>query len=167
MRFGRVFYLIVILVCVFEFARLWALAPAQMAAHFELHGNPDRVVCKLQFFWFQAQTLLILIVVSLPAQVLFLLLPAGLINLPHREYWLAPQRRGETVQRLSSFAAMMFGVILLVVQAGFELAVYANLGTPVHFNAGLMIPIMAAAFVVIGLMVFRLVSSFRLPQRTQ
>jgi uncharacterized membrane protein len=162
-RFGRVFYIIAILICVFEIVRLWNLAPAQMAAHFNAQGSPDRFVSKAEFFWFQIQTMLIVTVVSIPLQILFLVLPVNLINMPNREYWLAPERRAETVDRLSSFAAMMFGVILLAIQAGFELSVYANLRTPILFNAQWMLMVIIISIVLIGLMLIQLRATFHLP----
>ena len=165
MRTGRIFYAIVILICVFEIARLWGIAPSQMAAHFDIQGNPDRFVSRAEFFWYQIQTVLVVIGVSIPLQVIFLVLPANLINMPNREYWLAPERRDETIGRLTSFAAMMFGIILLAVQAGFELSVKANLQTPIVFNAQWMLLTMTVAFIAIGLMLFLLIASFRLPPR--
>ena len=162
-RFGRVFYIIAILVCVFEIARLWNLAPPQMAAHFNGQGSPDRFVSKAEFFWFQIQTMLIVVAVSILPQIIFLILPVNLINLPNREYWLAPERRVVTVNRLSSFAAMVFGVIILVVQAAFELTAYANLQTPIIFNAQWMLMVMIVSIVLIGLMLIQLRISFRLP----
>ena len=163
MRFGRIFYGIVILVCLLEMARLWNIAPEQMAAHFNIQGDPDRFVPKAQFFWFEIQTFLIVILVSLPLQFLFLVLPPSLINMPNREYWLAPERRAETLGCLSSFGAMLFGVILLVIQAAFEISVYANLQTPIVFNAPLMTVIMVSSMILIGLMLVELALSFRLP----
>jgi len=163
MRFGRVFYAIVLLICIFEIARLWNITPAQMAAHFNIQGNPDRFVPKAEFFWFQIQTLLVVIIVSLLPQILFLVLPVNLINMPNREYWLTSERRAGTVDRLSSFASMMFAVILLAVQAGFEISTYANLQRPILFNARLMLAVMTASFIAIGLMLFQLILSFRLP----
>lgn len=161
MRFGRVFYVIVVLICIFEFARLWSITPPQLAAHFDVQGNPDRFVPKAEFFWFQIQTMLMVIVVSLVLQVVPLLLPVSLIHMPNRAYWLAPERRAQTVNRLSSFAAMMFGVILLVVQAGFELAAYANLQTPILFQAHWMLAALVICLLVIGVLLIRLVSSFQ------
>jgi uncharacterized membrane protein len=163
MRFGRIFFVIVLVACIFETARLWSTAPAQMAAHFNIQGDPDRFVPKEQFFWFQIQTALVVVGTSLVPQVLFLILPVNLINMPNRDYWLAPERRDATVDRLSSFGALLFGVILLVIQAGFELSFAANLQTPIHFNAQLMLPIMFGSFIVIGLMLFWLTWSFRRP----
>ncbi len=161
MRFGRIFYVIVLLVCALEFARLWNITPAQMAAHFNIQGNPDRFASKTEFFWDQLQTLLTVVGVSLLPQLVFLVMPMQLINLPNREYWLAPERREETLSRLSSFAAIVFGIILLVIQAAFELSAYANLHAPVRFNAQSMLMIMVASFVVIGFLLFCLIVSFR------
>jgi uncharacterized membrane protein len=163
MRFGRIFYIIVILVCAFEIARLWSITPAQMAAHFNVAGDPDRFVPKEEFFWYQVQTMLIVFAVSLPPQIIFLVLPVNFINMPNREYWFAPERRDQTRDQLSAFGAMMFGIILLAVQAAFEISAYANLITPIHFNAQLMLVIMVAAFITIVYMLFRLARSFRLP----
>jgi uncharacterized membrane protein len=167
MRFGRIVFVIVISICVFEAWRLWGLAPAQMAAHFSLEGDPDRFVPRAEFFWYQIQTMLIVIGVSLLPQILFLILPPGLINLPNRQYWLAPERSVETLDRLSSFGAWMFSVILLAVQAAFELAVAANLQKPIRFDAGLMIPIMVVSFAIIGLLLVWLTISFRLPAQNE
>jgi serine/threonine-protein kinase len=144
--------------------RLWNIAPDQMAAHFNITGNPDRFVSKAEFFWFQIQTMLIVLLVSIPPQVLFLFLPANLINMPNRDYWLAPERRAKTIDTLNSFGAMLFGVILLVIQAAFEISVYANLQTPIFFNARLMSTIMIISLIVIGLLLIQLVVSFRLPE---
>ena len=97
MRFGRIFFIGVLLLCLFELARLWSITPETMAAHFNIQGSPDRFVPKAEFFRFQVQTLLVVILVSLPFQFLFLVLPPAMINMPHREYWLAPERRAGTL----------------------------------------------------------------------
>lgn len=164
MRFGRTFYVIILALCLFEMARLWFIAPDQMAAHFNVQGEPDRFVSKAEFFWFQAQTLLVIILVSLPLQVLFMVMPPSLINMPNREFWLAPERQDETIGRLNSFGAMLFGMVVLMIQAAFEISAYANLRTPIQFNAGLMGAIMVTGMVVIGLLLLQLMISFRLPR---
>lgn len=163
MRFGRILFVIALLICIFEIARLWDISPEQMAAHFNAQGLPDRFVSKAEFFWFQIQTLFIVVLVSLPLQVLFLVLPLGVINMPNREYWLAPERKAETLARLGDFGSMLFGVILLLVLAAFEISTYANLQDPIVFNAGLMGMVMASGMVFIILMLIRLVLSFRMP----
>ena len=53
MRFGRIFFIIVLLFCIFETVRLWNITPAQMASHFDIQGEPDRFSTKAQFFSFE------------------------------------------------------------------------------------------------------------------
>ena len=161
MRPGRLFYILVLLICAFEMTRLWSLMPEQMAAHFNIQGAPDRFVPKAQFFWLQLQTMLIVILVSLPIQILFLVIPPNIVNMPNREYWLAPERRRETMGRISDFGSTLFGVILLAIQAAFEISAYANLRTPILFDARLMGIVMMSALAVIVWMLMRLTSSFR------
>ena len=163
MRFEKIFFIFAILICAFEIARLWGIAPAQMAAHFNAQGSPDRFAPKLQFFWAQIQTFLAVTGASVVLQVLTLLMPAEWINIPNRDYWLAPERRAETKDRIGSFGPLLFGIVLLAIQAGFELSVYASLSTPILFNAPLMIFIMIVTFVGIGLLLVRLALSFRIP----
>jgi len=81
--------------------------------------------------------------------------------MPNREYWLMPEHRDELTDRMSSFAGMLFGIILLGVQAGFELAVSANLHQPIVFNARLMWMVIAGSFVATVLLLFWLMVSFR------
>jgi hypothetical protein len=58
---------------------------------------------------------------------------------------------------------MVFGVILFAILAAFEISTYANLQSPIVFNAGLMGAVMASALIFIVLMLIQLVLSFRLP----
>ena len=163
MRYARVFFIIVILLCGFETVRLWFLAPDVMVSHFNVQGNPDNFVPKLEFFGFQAQTVAVVLMAGLVVQVLTMIMPAQWINIPNREYWLAPERRQDTLDRIGAFGAALFTIVLVVVQAGFELSVSANLQTPIVFAAQLMVP-MIVGFCVLSLaLLFWLLRSFRLP----
>ena len=163
MRIARVLFILIILLCGLETVRLWFLSPDVMAAHFNIHGNPDRFVSKLEFFSFELQTVLMVIAAGIVLQLLPLILPAQWINLRHREYWLSPERRAATLDRLSSFGAALFTIILLVIQAGFELAVFANLQKPIVFGAQIMVAFIAGFIVLSFVMLIWLASSFRLP----
>jgi uncharacterized membrane protein len=113
MRYARIFFVIVILLCGLETARLWFLAPDVMASHFNMQGNPDHYVPKLEFFGFQAQTVLVVLVLSLVIQVLPLIIPLKWINMPNREYWLAPERRDITADLMSSYGAILLRLYCL------------------------------------------------------
>ena len=163
MRYARFLFIIVLLACILETVRLWFLSPDVMAAHFNILGTPDRFVSKLEFFAFQAQTLLVVIAAGLVIQVLPFILPVGWMNIRHREYWLSSERRADTVNRLSSFGAALSTIIFLVIQAGFELAVSTNLQKPVVFAAQIMAPLIAGFIILSLVLLFWLGRSFRLP----
>lgn len=163
MRFAKLFFILVLVICVFEMIRLWGVSPAQMAAHFNAEGIPDRFTSRLQFFGFQVRTVALVTVLGFLAQVLIRILPLEWMNLPNRSYWLAAEHRAAISDRLSSFAAMLFAIILLTILAGFELAVSANLQQPVIFQAQIMVPIMVGFLIVSLLMLFWLVRSFQIP----
>jgi hypothetical protein len=163
MCFGKIFFFSVLLICIFETARLWFLAPAQMASHFNFQGNPDSFMTKAQFFASQVQVSLVVIGLGLVMQVLVLITPVKWINTPNREYWLAPGHQDELVENLSSFGFALFGAILLVVQIGFELSFYANLQKPVHFAAQIMLPFIGGFFVFSFVLLLRLTRSLLHP----
>jgi len=165
MRFGRIFFIIVLLFCIFETVRLWNITPAQMASHFDIQGEPDRFSTKAQFFSFELETMLVVIGLGVVTQILVLMTPVEWINIkmPNREYWLAPEHRDEIMDRMSSFAAILFGIVALGVQAGFELAVSANLHQPIHFDAQAMLMVIAGLLVSTPLMLVWLTISFRVP----
>jgi len=163
MRFGRIFFILVLLMCIIETMRLWYVAPAQMASHFNVQGNPDAFTTKLQFFSFELQTLLIVIGLGVLTQIFVAITPVEWVHLPNRAYWIAPERRKQTIGMLGSFAALLFGFILLTIQAGFELAISANLHQPVHFDGQAMLMVIAGFVVIAILMLLWLTVSFSIP----
>src|SRR5687768_10431534 len=74
--------------------------PARVATHFDFQGHPNGWMSRsghLTFMW-----ILGTILPLLPVVILYLTrsLPPGLINVPNRDYWLAPERRQETLAYL-------------------------------------------------------------------
>jgi uncharacterized membrane protein len=164
MRTSRLVFLFVILIMLLESVRLWLISPATMAAHFNVQGTPDRFVPKLDFFGFELQTVMIVIIIGLASQLLLVVLPLELINVPNRSYWLAPERREATREKVGSFVDVMFTAILVVIHMAFELAVSANLQTPIRFAAAYMIPMILSFFIISLGTLFWLARSFRKPR---
>jgi hypothetical protein len=110
--------------------------PAQIASHFDAAGNLDRFTTRERFFGFEIETLPIVIGIGVLMQIAVLITPLEWINLkmPNREYRLTPEHCGEIIERMSSFAAFLFGTIQLGIQAGFEPAVSAHLHHPFKQN---------------------------------
>ncbi len=163
MRLPRIFFITTFLVCATDTFRLWFIAPAIMAAHFNVQGLPDRFDAKGSIFYLEIQIMLIILAAVIVTEGLIYILPIQAINLPNREYWLAPERRAATIARVGSFSEIIFGSALIVMQVAFELAISANLHTPIVFAAQYLIPVIFGflLFNSIALILFAL--SFRLP----
>jgi uncharacterized membrane protein len=92
--------------------------PDRIATHFNAAGTADGWMNKETF-----RALMIVAAFSLAAFVIFLtwvvrFLPDAMINLPHKDHWLAPERRRETFGKL-----MELGFII----AGAEIVLFAFL----------------------------------------
>ncbi len=101
--------------------------PEQVASHFDASGRPNGWMTRgtfVGFYWGMAG-LAALIFLGLPR---FLRrAPNKRINLPRREYWLAPERRAETVAYLGRQLLWMGSANLIFFIGVFHLAFQANL----------------------------------------
>ena len=163
MRSSRLVFVLVLLVLIIETVRLWFRSPPIMAAHFNILGQPDRFVSKAEFFSFEIQTMFIVIGLALVSPLLLLIIPVQFINVPNREYWFLSAQRPIALNRLGTFLDVIFISILLAVHAVFELAVSANLRTPIMFAPQYMLLFIAGYIIFTLLMLFWLINSFRIP----
>ena len=62
-------------------------------------------------------------------------MPVSLINMPHRDYWLAPPRREASLQRLGAWMAWLAVVVTALLVGVNELVLRANL-TRAPLNTG-------------------------------
>ncbi len=113
-----------------RYAMVWPQLPDTVASHFDGRGMPNG---------FQSRAVFMSIMVGVQALLGFAfgvvprllhLLPPRMINLPHRDYWLAPAHPERTTQALDRYVtwSMWFGCGSFGLMLGiFELAVRANL----------------------------------------
>ena len=126
MRRTRLLLLGLVFVSLVEAARQWNSAPGRVPSHFDAAGSPNAWSSRDAFVTLQ-------VVVTLGVAALFngiawLLksTPTRLINLPNKSYWLAPERREETMERLaSSFEVFACATVLLLIVV-FELTSLAS-----------------------------------------
>ena len=104
------FYLALALAGLFV-TRTGGALPEVLAAHFGASGSPNGYIGRAFYVRFM---LVFVVLLPLALNVLIgrvLQLPSTRINIPHREYWLAPERRAATVGRLRRHM-QFFGVLL-------------------------------------------------------
>jgi uncharacterized membrane protein len=90
----------------------YPLLPAKLASHFGPDGRADGWMAKLDFVIFHLvmTTLLALLFGGMGA--LMHKIPNDAINLPNKEYWLAPERREQTLRQFSKEMSV-FGIACL------------------------------------------------------
>ncbi len=59
-------------------------------------------------------------------------LPAQFVNIPHREYWLAAERKSETMMFIAQHILWLSCLIVLFLSGTFHLIIRANAVTPVQ-----------------------------------
>src|SRR5262249_39729923 len=96
---------------------------------------------------------------------LIAILPPSLINLPHKDYWLAPERRERTIARFS--ASMEWFGVALVLFLGFvyELVFIANTTGNGRLANGPFVFALAAFALFAVFWMPALFRAFRLPKR--
>lgn len=132
--------------------------PARVASHFDWAGAPNGWMSRQQFLIVTA--VLIVVFVSLFVGVARIArLPDEKLNLPNKDYWLAPERRGKTMHLLCEWMRWFLVLTLSVLVLAIVAAVHANLSPVPHFERGVVVAMLAllcAAPVMIAWLIWRL-----------
>jgi hypothetical protein len=86
-------------------------------------------------------------------------LPNAMINIPRRDYWLAPERRDETGRTLMRFGLLMVGFESLFFLAIHLLVVAANESQPARLSNNVWW-LLAAFLATTGVLAFKLYRRF-------
>jgi len=76
--------------------------PERMASHFDLQNRVNGWMSRNGFLALTVGVEALMTVMFLALPLLLERIPDALINLPHKEYWLAPPRRAESLAQMSS-----------------------------------------------------------------
>ena len=141
----------------------YPLLPETVASHFDGTGRPNGWSSKQSFY------ALYLILAGVMSFVFFVLpkllhrIPASLINIPHREYWLTPQGKEQALAMLEQEMGWFGIAILIVIILTIQFAINANLEADGGMRAGQMWILVGGFFVFTGIWLVRLYRRFRLP----
>jgi uncharacterized membrane protein len=150
-----VFVAIAILAAIYFWSN-YAQLPEVVASHFNARGVANGWQTKSTFLTFFAGAVALASFLAFGVPFLISKMPVELINLPHKEYWLAPARLDETMALLAgSFAWFSCGVLLVVTTA-----VNYAIGRNLHPEAQLDPPMLV--YVLAGFVLFALIGSIRM-----
>ncbi len=101
--------------------------PARVASHFDGAGRPNGWMSRDGLVLWQCVLLLALGALFGVGGRLLAVTPNGLINLPNKNYWLAPERRAESVAFLTGWLRWVGAGTLAFLMGVFQFSVQANL----------------------------------------
>lgn len=141
-----------------------AQLPELVAVHFDAAGRANGFMTRTGCRDFMlASTLGMPIFIVIATTLLPRVLPVSLINVPHRDYWLAPGRAHDSLVFLSE-QGLWFGCILMLFLVGVDgMLVKANAVSPPEFPSALLIAVLILFFCAIGAWALRMLRRFRAP----
>ncbi|MGA2719124.1 MAG: DUF1648 domain-containing protein [Candidatus Acidiferrales bacterium] len=117
--------------------------PARMASHFGSSGMPNGWMPKQSFFVVYAAVIGIAALVGYLVPRSIAKKPLERINLPNKEYRLAPERRAETLAFFERYFAWYSCVLLLILVLAMGLAIQANFTSPPRMATGPIVSVIA------------------------
>lgn len=115
-------------------ARQWGSAPGVVPSHFDAAGRPNAWSSRNAFFTLEVAVILLVAALFMAIPSLLRATPVSLINLPNKNYWLAPERREATLDRLASYFDVFASTTVLLLIVVFELASLASRGGSLDSN---------------------------------
>jgi uncharacterized membrane protein len=109
--------------------------PALVASHFGVSGTADRFMPRDAYVRFMLAFVVVLPLFIVGLTTLILGSPNARINVPNREYWLAPERREETVSFLRLHTLRFGGMLVVFLCYVHWLVVRANEAQPVRLDS--------------------------------
>ena len=162
----RIVYGSLLAIGVLDWLRRYPLLPARMASHFGPHGEVTNWQSKEQFFMTMVVVVGVSFVGGFVVPLLIGKMPANMINLPNKGYWLAGERREETMRYLSMKMGWVgCGVLFLLLFVTSE-AINANMPSHGQFNIGATFAALFGFVLFMGLWTILLMRHFnRVPER--
>ncbi len=159
-----IFVVLAILAAIYFWSN-YAQLPDVVASHFNARGVANGWQTKSAFFAFFVGAVALASLVGFGIPSIISKMPMDLINLPHKEYWLAPERRTATLASLDSSFAWFGCAVLLVITTAVNYAIGRNLHPDAHLDPPVLVYVFGGFFVFTILWSIRLLTHFaRIPR---
>ena len=138
--------------------------PERMASHFDGSGRPDGFQSREAFFALSATMLVTTVVMFGGLGALFRRIPSKWFNLPNRDYWLAPERREETIEHMSSQLEWLGAASLALYLFVIQMVVETNRTSEPKLDSRSMFLVLGLFFAYTTIWIVRFLLRFRKPR---
>lgn len=140
-----------------------SLLPERVATHFGANGQPDGWMSRSGYLNFIAGMGFGLPLFILAIIFLSRFFPASLVNVPHKDFWLAPGRKEVAQEILFDRSLWLAALMVCFFGALHYLTIMANRSEPVRLPSQLFFPVLALFLAGIIIWIISLYRSFRKP----
>jgi len=127
-----------------HFPSYYSKLPDVVASHFNGRGMANGWQTKAAFFTVFVGVSVLAAVIGFGIPRIISAMPPQLINLPNKQYWLAPDHLGETQAFLNNYLAWFGCAVFLVIILTFDYAIQSNLRPENRFRSRLDHPLISA-----------------------
>ena len=159
--FARLLFVLLLVVAAVLIGVTTDQLPAQIASHFGASGAPNGWMSRHGYLTFMLAfgigiPLLVVLSMSVLPRV-----AVKAINIPHRDYWLDPARREETLRYLESHAYWLGSLLVVFLAAIHLLLIEANATQPPHLPGAPFATILVAFLAGMAIWALTLAMRFR------
>ena len=126
-RLPKLLFVFLALYAVVHFSSVYSQLPGVLASHFNGRGAPTGWQTKQAFFGVFVAVSVLAALIGFGMPMIIAAMPAQLVNLPNKRYWLAPERRAETTEFVNNYFAWLACAIYLILVLAFDYAIRSNL----------------------------------------
>jgi uncharacterized membrane protein len=135
--------------------------PEVVASHFNSSGIANGWQPKGAFFGIYCGVIMLIVLVFSVSTLFLDRIPDSLINLPRKDYWLAPERRAETFSFINGQMLTFGNVTLVFILVVFHFAIRANLTPQKQLPSSIMMPLLGAYILASAFWTIRFILRFR------
>jgi uncharacterized membrane protein len=161
----RQLFIFSIALTVLEVFYFYPLLPERMAVHFNASGIADGWGPKQQFFIFYSIVMTFMALVFWGLPFIIRHVSESLINLPNKDYWLAPERKKKTLDRLVDQLLFVGTMALILMDGILYLVIKANQSENPVMQPEWLWGLIAAFFVANVIWIVNLLQGFRRPKK--
>lgn len=121
-------FLLLCVACVIQALHYYPRLPAEVAHHFGVSGQPDAWGSKLHFLIIYLVTVAVMAATFLGFGLAMPKMPNARINLPNKDYWLAPERRQQTLDYMLPRFLWLGSITMLLLFDVFQQSFQVHLG---------------------------------------
>jgi len=159
----RAVFIILLIGAVAQILYYYSQLPDTVATHFGGSGRPNGWQSKQGFVAVYLGTTALMAAIFLSLPYIIWKVPKSMINLPNRDYWLAPERIEETKEYCGGQMLFMGSLTLLMEICAFQLVIQANLSPQVRLPSAQMWMLMGAYTAAVFIWLIKFFTGFSRP----